>query len=301
MIRFLLASILLLTSSLSATHYGRHKVETYLILNMENKHELPRNFRTTLDPLPANMEVAPSLVGLDLLNASGSGQFSVKSLETMIETIPHNNIIILDLREEPHGMMNDMAITWYSDKNWTNIGLSRHEIDLDLHERIQHLKENPPTSIFKSKAAEHSMPVTLETINTEEESVIKLGLRYYRITARDHTRPSDQAVDDFIQFVKSMDSDTWIHFHCSAGRGRTTTFMTLFDIIRNGQQVSLDDIVKRQDLIGGLDLFAVREDEWKNEHAQIRGELVKDFYQYCLEHPNFDISWSQWLEAKNGD
>lgn len=274
--------------------------ETYLILNMENKTELPRNFRTTYDEFPENMENPPSTLGFAELNVSGSGQFSAKSLETLIQSIPNGNITIVDLREEPHAMLNGMAITWYSKNNWTNEGLTPDEIDTDLQNRIQQLKNNPPTEIFKNKSAQETIPISdVETVETEQETVETLGVRYLHLFARDHTRPSDESVDAFIEFVKTMDSDSWLHFHCSAGRGRTTTFMTLYDIIRNGDKASLEEIVKRQELIGGLGLFDEKEQEWKQEHAEIRAELVRGFYQYRLENPNFSISWSEWLANQN--
>jgi hypothetical protein len=261
---------------------------------MANTHELPRNFRTALNPLPDDTDVDST--GLAELNASGSGQFSVKSLETLVQSIPHHNIVILDLREEPHAMMNDMAITWYSSRNWTNMGLNRHEINDDLQERLLQLQQHPPHYLYKSKTAEETIPVKYETSRTEEEVVQELGLVYHRLMARDHTRPPDAAVDDFIDFVKSLDNDTWIHFHCSAGRGRTTTFMALYDIIRNGQSVSLEDISKRQELIGGRSLLESEDTGWKKEHADLRQAFVEDFYQYCQEHPSLDITWTEWLK-----
>ncbi len=291
---FLLASSFFI--SLSAAHYFNERPETYLILNMANDHELPRNFRTTLNPLPEDSSVND--FGLAELNVSGSGQFSVNSLSTLIENIPHHNIVIVDLREEPHAMMNDMAITWYSSRNWTNIGLTRHEINLDTQERIERLYKHPPKYIYKSKAAEQLIPVVFESARTEEDAVQELGLPYHRIMARDHTRPPDTAVDDFVSFVKNMDADTWLHFHCSAGRGRTTTFMVLYDIIRNGRDVSLEDISKRQELIGGRSVLESDDTGWKKEHADLRKEFVEEFYQYCQEHPQLDISWTEWSKKQ---
>ena len=34
-------------------------------------------------------------------------------------------------------------------------------------------------------------------------------------------------VDYFIDFVENQPENTWLHFHCKAGAGRTTTFMIM--------------------------------------------------------------------------
>lgn len=271
-------------------------VDTYLIRNMEDKASLPRNFRMSTAIVDLQGEDVPSFEGLAELNISGSGQFSKKSLEKVIEAIPNWNITVVDLRQEPHAFLNYMAVTWYSDRNWTNTGMTLDQIELDQLERIQQLKEASKVLVYDGKHQEESFSVTPKIVESEQEISVNLGLGYVRITATDHIRPSDQAVDDFVAFVKTMEEGTWLHLHCSAGRGRTTTFMALYDMMKNSGKVSLEDIVKRQKLIGGLDLFEMSDDHdhWQTPHVAERAQLVREFYQYCLENPNFSITWSKW-------
>ena len=270
--------------------------ETYLILNMENEAVLPRNFRISNDFVTIMSEDAPSILGFTELNISGSGQFSRDSLKTMIETIPNWNITIVDLREEPHCFLNHMAITWYSKNNWTNQGLSLEQIELDEMERVLLLQQTPEALVYTDKHQADSFTLAPETVETERDVATYFGLGYVRIPATDHMRPSDKSVDAFVELVKAMEPGAWLHMHCSAGRGRTTTFMTLFDMMKNAGKVSLEDIVKRQHLLGGLDLFDLSNgDEWKIPHKKARAELVKDFYRYCQEVPDFSVSWSEWL------
>ncbi len=201
-------------------------------------------------------------------------------------------------------MLNGKAVTWYSDRNWTNAGMSKDEIYEDLYQRMSILRDNPPEYIYKNKHRESKIPVSYESIRTEQEAAESFGLRYLHLIVRDHTRASDDAVDQFVEFVKDLDDNAWLHFHCSAGRGRTTTFMALYDIMKNGEKVSLKDIVRRQHYLGGLNLFAVpSEHDWQYPHALARAELIRDFYQYAKENPDFSIRWSEWIhnktEAKN--
>ena len=59
-------------------------------------------------------------------------------------------------------------------------------------------------------------------------------------------------VNYFMDIVKNNPENTWFHFHCKAGVGRTTTFMIMYDIIKNGNEVSLHDIIGRQLLLSGI-------------------------------------------------
>ena len=81
--------------------------------------------------------------------------------------------------------------------------------------------------------------------------------------------------------------------HCPAGRGRTTTFLAMYDMMRNAVNVSFDDILARQAMIGGKDLtepFAIG--DWRYEHHFERLQFLMDFYNYCLENPNFEKIFS---------
>ena len=85
-------------------------------------------------------------------------------------------------------------------------------------------------------------------------------------------------VDRFVAFVKGLKTDTWLHFHCHGGDGRTTTFLTLYDMIRNVPQgVDLDDIVARQSMMGQYPLFRDG-GGWKARVTEGRTAFIKQFY-----------------------
>jgi hypothetical protein len=133
-------------------------------------------------------------------------------------------------------------------------------------------------------------------VKTERAVVEGFGCQYIRLPVTDLNRPSNDMVDQFIDYVITLPEDNWVHFHCKAGKGRTTTFMTLLDIMRNGQYVEFQDILARQKLIGGSDLSSIEKpDLEKSRAANERFEFVKDFYLYRLQVPDFSISWSDWV------
>jgi len=97
-----------------------------------------------------------------------------------------------------------------------------------------------------------------------------------RITVTDHRSPLDDQVDLFVQSVKNLPKETWLHFHCRGGAGRTTTFMSMYDMMHNAKNVSFEDIMKRQTLIGGSDLLNHEEED----KSETRSDFMNNFYSF---------------------
>ncbi|MFQ5730192.1 MAG: hypothetical protein ACE5GN_07515, partial [Waddliaceae bacterium] len=249
-----------------------------LTLNSEDLNELPRMFHMTP------------------LKASGSSQFSRKNLQTMIEVIPGNSILIVDLREEPHGFMNGSAISWYKDRNWLNAGKTKEEIIKEEHELLHNLSKRKFSLVFKHRA--YPMITTVHLVMTEEELAKRHGIDYLRMPVRDHVRPSDKTVDEFVELVKQLPEDVWLHFHCSAGKGRTTTFLSMYDMMLNAKKIDFDEIITRQESWGGVNLLSMpEEEEWKHSYIQERAEFIRKFYRYCVANPDFSVKWSEWISG----
>lgn len=271
-----------------------------LIINMENQKELPRNFRMTIDRFLKIEAKPPSNRGLPELHASASGQFSENALIKIKDTIPTDNVLILDLREESHGFINGIAVSWYDkDKDWSNKDKPLEDILSDERKRLNQTHKGQVIALNKKSSKPHDKPllIKVEDSYTEEELVKSLGFKYLRIPVTDHLKPDDHEVDQFVNLIKhEISSNQWLHFHCSAGRGRATTFLSMYDMMKNAQHVSFNDIILRQALIGGKDLsehFHVN--DWRYSHNIERIQFLVNFYYYCIENPNFEQSWSTWI------
>lgn len=83
-------------------------------------------------------------------------------------------------------------------------------------------------------------------------------------------------VDYFINFVKNQPENTWLHFHCKARAGRTTTFMIMYDIIKNCNEVNLNDIIGRQIILSGI-----REKNAVDSYVGERYKFLNNFYNRC--------------------
>lgn len=267
-----------------------------LILNAENIKDVPaRNFRWASKVFAEWVKHSPSRVGLDELKLSGSAQFSKDSLVFMHKKLGSpSKLFVVDLREESHGFVNGNAVSWYAYRNWSNEGKSAAEvekIEKGLLNGLKKEKEIDARIIVKDDEGgiESSKKFLIEPkdLETEEELVKSLGWNYVRIPVTDHVKPSSDDVKAFLEFYKNLPSDGWVHFHCAAGDGRTTTFMAMFDMLKNGKNVSFDEIIARQYALGGIDLLKIpHHKKWKKEPAEERVEFLKDFYKFAKQYPS---------------
>ena len=85
-------------------------------------------------------------------------------------------------------------------------------------------------------------------------------------------------------------------FPLPGGPGRTTTFMALYDMVRNARNVSLRAIVDRQSLLAGdYDLLGKEKEPGPRRAAADRANFVRAFYEYAQQNPggspNLDPNW----------
>ena len=280
-------------------------VKLYPIVDTANVYEFPKRFRTTKAPMDLETEELPNLDGLEELKASASGRFSRKGLQLIKDIIGNVPITIVDLRQESHGYVNGMAISWYGEQNAANKDLGADEVK-EIERNLLNQLICSKSIIFgevKGKSACVPDPISdPKIVQSEEEMVKSEGCEYMRFYVTDHHRPSDSEVDSFIEFVKIVPQGQWLHFHCRGGSGRASTFITLYDIFRNSKYVSLEDILTRQVLIGGKDFTnnIHHKDLSKQKAAIERIEFIAKFYDYCINNceTNFEVLWSQWMEKE---
>lgn len=258
---------------------------------------VPRNLRTTQQFPTKQFILNPR--GLQNLRISGSGQFSEKNFMSIIRCLPvsPDKLIVLDLRQESHGFINGQAVSWTDGVyNYANLHKTTREIESDEFQRLR-LAVQAKRIILNSSDKPTQLAVC--SVKTERDVVEGYGSIYIRLPVTDHNRPSNGAIDQFIDLIKNLSADQWVHMHCRAGKGRTTTFLTFFDIMQNARHVSLRDILDRQRFIGGADLTATDKKYGERKRAaNDRLELIQCFYLYCQQVPNFQIRWSDWMQTQ---
>lgn len=282
------------------------------IENYPGDDTLPIRWRMSTDSFKNHNNITlPVRTGLDKLNISGSKTFSTGQFEKMRQALQGKKVIVVDLREESHGILNNMCISWFNSESDTqnnlNAGKEPDEIltlEKELLNTIKEKKEveidciknkEPWINLIKNKEPwkTSKMFVKVSSVMTEEELVTKYGYGYHRIFVTDRHTPKDKQVDNFITFYNKLSPDIWLHFHCRAGIGRTTLFMAMYDMMRNYDNVSAEDIIKRQWLIGGMNLLEI-----DNNYPEERIQFILKFYEYCRHNgPDYKIMWSEWIKS----
>jgi hypothetical protein len=270
---------------------------------------LPRNFRTTDDPLKASDGGGPSITGLIDLHASGSGEFTADNLKLLLSRM-RGPVTVFDLRQETHIFVNGLPASWFATRDWANVGRSQSEIEETEATWVQSLAPGSRITVRPGKPVkkgdlDSAVPqrVIVKEASIERDLVSSAGTSYVRVAVTDHTRPLDDAVDRFIVAVRALPGNGWAHFHCEAGLGRTTTFMVLYDMLRNGTRLSLEDIVRRQAILGyGYDVLQPADPgNWKAPYMAERVEFIRAFYDYARANPNGRPRlWSEWLKSSGG-
>ena len=229
-----------------------------LMFDSDGKGDLPSRFRTSSDVIDANHGI--NTTGLSDLHIMGSRQFSVSQLAYIKNKFSNTPITIIDVRQESHGFLDGFPISWRDEHNAANRGKTNSEVEATQQALLDNLKQqttvnvmammpNPQTGALQFK----SIPMPPKVVLSEADLAKKMGLGYERFYVTDESQPTHAEYQRFVQFVSNVPPGTWLYFHCQAGEGRTTTFMILYDCMKNGDQVSFDDIVKRQIALGGKD------------------------------------------------
>jgi hypothetical protein len=266
---------------------------------------LPRNFRTTDQPLVVKEGRTPDAAGLATLHESGGAEFTPAGLKLMLGKL-HGPVTVFDLRQETHLFVDDVPVSWMATNNWANVGRAHDAIVADEVARVGACPMGTRLALADDKAKKTETggtapeQVVVAHAATEREIVEAAGAHYVRLTVTDHARPLDGEVDRFILAVRELPVDAWAHFHCRAGRGRTTTFMALYDMLRNAREVSVEDIARRQEILSNdYDVLANGDaGTWKAPITADRVAFIRAFHDYAVANPNGRPQlWSEWLKS----
>ncbi len=269
-----------------------------LVQDAPNILQAPKAFRSTSQ----QPEGKCSKAGLDRLHLMGSGQFSENNLKYII-THYQKPTYIFDLRLESHGFLNGMAVSWYGKRNWANLNKSDLQITNTENQLLTEIKSKNEVFLHKiitktKGIIQKTQPLRIKvvTVNNEKEIAQKNNIHYVRFFVADHRRPKDQEVDRFVKLMRTIPEEKWIYIHCRGGKGRTTSFMSMIDMMRNAKSVSFEGILERQYQLGGQNLFKkVLPVHTFASQSIKRISFLRDFYEYCRENKDqFKTSWLEW-------
>lgn len=261
-----------------------------LVLDARNTDRLPKKFRVATD-----------------LHAAGSAQFSERGLLNGLERIRSRTVTIVDLRQESHGFLNGNAMSWYGKHDAANAGLTSHQISEREGKLLASLAKNKFATVYNILKKSEDGTITsakpqdyvVHSVSSEQDIASKHHLKYQRIYVQDFHAPHPKAVDQFIKLVRKLPHDQWLYFHCRGGSGRTTSFMAMYEMMRNAKNTSFEEIMAHQHQLGGKDLTKLPdENSYKYAAALERLNFLKKFYEYAKSNEaNSGEAWSEWLKA----
>ncbi len=279
--------------------------------------EMLTKFRTTNDL--SVLDESLKKTGLESLRMSGSASLSTpEQIDEILNLSGNDEVWDIDLREESHGIAiaegKSYGITlrgWY---DWANVGMSHDEIIVEEQKVLDELSQQDEVTLTSfidlKKIEDKPRLITLQKpqILTERQLVESANATYHRICSTDHVRPSRAQVDRFIDIAQKFNDykeaklkegkKVGIHFHCFAGAGRTSTYMTMFDMLHNAQSLSFEEIMDRQEKLNDFTARGASKKAWKNQSRKEREDFLQEFYNYARENPlGKPKIWSEWRLA----
>ncbi len=246
-------------------------------------------FRSTAQPYPKKLTEQGLEKGLAELRISGSGRISQSPLKKALADVKVP-IYVLDLQQELHYFINGLPVNWFG-------------YDLKTDKYFVEMGPLKPKPLLRRLLATGKFFPTMNDTQTEKQVIEGLGYHYIGGAQLRGRVPQPQEVDNFIQLINSLPKPSWVHFHCSGGNSRTTMAMIIVDILNNGRELSLEDIVKRHVYLGAPDLFDTT--VWTNgtytkEQLLARKNFIIQFYDYMNDPKGFGIlSWQDWVKEND--
>jgi len=274
------------------------------VLDAPASQDVLTNYRHTgdLEKIPPNLDRA----GMVSLHMHGSAEFTPLAFAQWRKTIA-GPVTVFDLRQEAHGFINGQAVTWYAERDWGQAGMTHHGAIVHEAELLVALPGQKDFALWDAKALKSGAAGTPEHIAISEArseaNVVETNhARYARLTVTDHVRPTDEEVERFLDAVHKLPADGEVLFHCRAGQGRTTTFMVMYDMLRNAAHVPMQTIIAREAALGrDYDLNKLpAPDDWKYPYQQDRAAFIHAFYEYAAANPDGKPGgWTQWLARES--
>lgn len=220
------------------------------------------------------------------LNISGSAQFTKDQLLNLKNSINKDNICIVDLRQESHGMINDLAISFLNPYKDLNNGFTTEQTIKAENSLLNKIKIGNTIQLYKHTGI-FIKDITVDFISNESQLVTEADMQYKRFAVKDNSAPTPDIVDEFVEFIKNKPDDIHLHFHCAAGKGRTTSFMVMYQAMKNNSNLTLEQLLSYQYNIGGVNLH----------DNNIQYNFLEDFCNYVQKNKdsNYSISYSQWI------
>ncbi len=235
------------------------------------------NFRTTQDRIWSTQNI--NLTGLRELKASGGTSVRFPDLKRKLSHVK-DHIMIVDGITEFHGYVKGIPTTFFAYQNPN-----------------PHWKYYIRRWVFTGTAK-----VRPDLVVSESEEAKKNGFSYAYLKVGSKFISSDETIDQIVTLFDSLPQNTWVHFHCHYGKGRTSMMLVMYDIMKNAPRVSLNDIVRRQHVLGSEDLLNTvvwKKGSYTKDQLKERAMFISAFYTFvCQRKTGGTQRWSDWYTLR---
>jgi hypothetical protein len=232
-----------------------------------------KEFRSMQDEIPSTQEV--DLTGLREIRASGGYLPRFPTLAKKLSHVKEDKIII-NAESELTEYVKGLPITL--------LGYRKSTPDWKYYVR---------RLVFTGTIKERP-----DLITSGDQEAKKYGFIYKNLVIGSKFSVPDKNIDDIVTFFDNFAQNSWIHFHCTHGKGRTSMLLAMLDIMKNAPKVALKDIIRRQRLLGSVDLAdTVRwlTGGYTKEMLENRKKFIEDFYTFVCQRKAGGIQrWSEW-------
>ncbi len=231
-----------------------------------------------------------NLDGLKNLNAYGSALISYAELNDQFQE-KQNKIYVISLLRDEIYYYKGLCLRWYG------MGYMKNDLGKEIFSE-KYVKMGIRRFVYGTPPIHD-----LSQIQTERQIVNSLGGEYYLpFEGNENWLGNMSFVDDMVRFFELLPKNAHLYVHCAFGRGRTTTFLVLYDIFRNGKNVPLKDIANRHYCLGREDVLNTvlwARGTWTQEGLDARKNLVERFYAYMTDPHGYGYqSWTKWVASK---
>ena len=308
--RFILSLLIVIANFQNARSYSLdfkelHKQNIYFIFDntSANNKKLPKRFQISKKiRISKTGTHQKELYNFTHYNLSASAQFSLSQLQETLNYLKQNNCVepsqvyVVDLREEPHFFINDKAVSVGhikaisdNDKFDSFVGrpaseiieMEEHYCQMLLKQEDVHIHQAKDKKTRNVKKRYEPMLMNVKTAQTEKSFVESTGAHYKRFPITVHQHPTDILTQDFIEFINNLPENSWVHFHCRGGKGRTGTAVFMYDVLKNKGHYSFPILLMRSLLFGiSKNIFTINlKSTTKIKTSKARKAFLKEFYR----------------------
>lgn len=229
------------------------------------------------------------------LNIHASGLINFNDFKSQIPSSNYPRLYVVNLLDDDIYYYKNRCLRWYGlgyKKTDLGMPLFRHKKSKYYYKAILRLLYHPPQreEIIQNPSL----------VETEREIVEGMGATYAMpLEGKSNWLETQEYIPELIRFFESLPNDALLYVHCAHGKGRTTTFLVLYDIFKYKGQLTLQQIADRHYCLGRediLDTTVWENGSWTQEALLARKDLLERFYLYMTSgekgYPR--LSWEEW-------